>query len=538
MNNRVSLEAFYENDRGVNDTQVLCRAMKYCRDNSGTTLTIPSGVYTITGERAKNAQNAVLQGLWGACPQDIMFSPHYKYDVGIDFDGQNGTTIIAHGVTLMVDGFMEPVSIKNCKDITIEGLSIDHVRKPYSRAIVEEVSSISNNQVTIKLRFDPKTPIFPPQDGETPIPGTNLLLRYIFWDAKTQTSHIPKLEVEKIIDSTTAICRAEAMVCLGMEFYCIHTFHARPGILIENADNTLLKEVTIHSQAGMGIVGHKSTNIDIQKLRIVPSDGHRWSTNTDATHFSSIRGILRFHECEFMCQGDDATNVHGYFHGVVERLADGSVIVKEKTPAGTHTQSSDCPMVGDTMELTNLKSLLIVDSFKVVEAEPLADIRTVRLKTDRPLPEDLTDLALINVSALPYVEFTNCVSRSHFARGILLKIRSGHVSGNVFSDIQGPAIEAAGEAWWGEGPCPANIVIENNIIENCGTVFGDGTGILVKADAPNPEGQSITNITIRNNKIISSKAKPNIFCRNISGLDISGNGPACVESCTNVQLTE
>ena len=89
--------------------------------------------------------------------------------------------------------------------------------------------------------------------------------------------------------------------------------HYRPAILIYKTKNIDLNNVTIHAQAGMGIVGHLSENITMNRLRIVPSEGRYASSNTDATHFASNRGLIRFNQCEFGGQGDDATNVHTYY---------------------------------------------------------------------------------------------------------------------------------------------------------------------------------------------------------------------------------
>lgn len=67
----------------------------------------------------------------GENPQDVMFSPDYEYSVGMDFHGHCGTTVIAEGLTFIIDGFMEPVSVSDCRDITLTGLTIDHKRKPF-----------------------------------------------------------------------------------------------------------------------------------------------------------------------------------------------------------------------------------------------------------------------------------------------------------------------------------------------------------------------------------------------------------------------
>ena len=54
------------------------RAMAFCRENPGTELVIEPGVYEITSDLAREAQEHVMSGDWGRNPQRIMFSPSYK----------------------------------------------------------------------------------------------------------------------------------------------------------------------------------------------------------------------------------------------------------------------------------------------------------------------------------------------------------------------------------------------------------------------------------------------------------------------------
>lgn len=55
---------------------------------------------------------------------------------GLSLLGHRGTKILASGAVLLIDGFMEPVSLRDSEDILLEGLTIDHVRRPFSRGEV------------------------------------------------------------------------------------------------------------------------------------------------------------------------------------------------------------------------------------------------------------------------------------------------------------------------------------------------------------------------------------------------------------------
>ncbi len=541
-----NMEIRIDSFRCGDDGQTFAAAMAYCREHSGTTLTIPPGVYTITGELAKAAQEHVMRGDWGGNPQRVMFNPAYRYDRGLDFAGQKGTRILAEGVTLLVDGFMEPVSVRDCEDVEIVGLTIDHKRKPFSYAVVRtDGIPHEDGWVLAELVFAPETPIVPPSvsaDGQ-PVRGTNLTLRYLFHDPATGKTVPAPLRILNIIDSGTAQCLVGPQVKDGMEFTCIHTYHARPAILIENAKRITLTDVTIHSQPGMGIVGNRSEDVILKRLRVVPSVGTRWSTNTDATHFTSMKGLLRFENCKFEGQGDDFTNVHGYYQEAVKRESDTVVWLREKTPDGTHAQSLDYPDPGDLMELTSHDTLETKETFRVTDCTPVPEEWMCRVTFDRPLPENLDGWMFADVTRLPRLEVVGCSASSHFARSILVKTRSAWIEGNTFRDVQGPAIVAAAESWWYEGVCPADVVIRRNRIVGCGWAWGEAAGIVVKADADHPSGHSIRNIVIEDNLIDAPEKEHAIFCRNVDGLRIARNQTrvsgeaAVIENCVNVEYS-
>ncbi|MBQ4590837.1 MAG: right-handed parallel beta-helix repeat-containing protein [Clostridia bacterium] len=519
------------------DIETFAAAMSYCREHPGTTLIVPPGTYHITSDLAKRAMNSVMTGEWGRNPQRIMFNPKYEYTRGISFDGQRGTRVIANGAVLMIEGFMEPVSVINCSDIELCGLTIDHLRKPYSRGTILDLqpADAEGNRECV-IEFDEECPI---------CEHSPLTLRYIFYDPETEHNIYTGLHGYTFVDEYHLRAKIGDHPALhdGMLFYTVHSFHSRPGILIENAKNIRLTDVTIHSQPGMGIVGNRSEDVIITGLKVVPSEGHHMSTDTDATHFTSMKGLLRFENCVFDGQGDDFTNVHSYYQAIIAREDANTCIMQEKTPDGTHAQTLDYPDIGDTLELTNRKTLRTVGHYTVVDCVPMHDDWMCRVTLDKPLPEDTEDLVLSDITRLPRVELVNCTATRHFARSILLKNRDALIENCTFRDVMGPAIVAAAEAWWYEGVCPANITIRGNKIYNCAETWGEAAGIVVKADSDQAEGCSIFNITIEDNYIECPNGKTGIFVRNTDGVTIRNNTIVTnvgygihVEGCDNVEI--
>ncbi len=478
---------------------------------------IPPGLYDITTAHAREEQRRVMDGVYGQNPQKVMFSPTYQYSRGLYLSGLTDCHVIAEGAFFQVDGFMEPVAIRNCKNLTFSGLTIDHKRKPYSRGRIIE----SQGKAWL-LEMDKETPM-----GE----HTPKLLRSLVIDPAEDTIlHTGVKHIEYIDDyHFKAAFTDNTLLRQGLMVYIWHTYHGRPAILLENCENVTLSGVTIHSQPGMGIVGNRCENVHIKGLSVVPSPGHHVSTNTDATHFTSIKGDLIIENSRFEGCGDDCTNVHGYFQAIIERVSDTVCVMQEKTPDGTHAQSLDYPDVGDLLELWEMHTLSKVASYQVMARTPMQTENRCRVKLDHALPESTEGLALIDVSRLPRFVFRNCHTRRHFARGVLVQTRYAVIEHNVFEEALGPAIAPMAEAFWSEGVCPQNISIRHNTVRNCCAWWPISCGIAAFYKAENTKKQNLANITIENNEILMPAARHAVYAAGVDGLRIRNNTCSCRE---------
>ena len=520
---------------GNDDREIFANAIADMRNNPGTTLVVEPRVYNITSDLAKEEQANVMAGKYGENPQRIMFNPKHEYTRGIHLDGLKDCRIEAYGATFMVDGFMEPVSITNSENIEVCGFAIDHKRKPYSKSIVQIIGERGE---------DGGIPCILELDKECPIKeGTPVYLRNHFFDPYTQNKiHNAHFGEFKFIDEYHLETRGYGQVQNGYEFYMVHTFHSRPAILVEFSKDIHIIDVTIHSQPGMGIVGNRSENIIMTRLQVVPSQGHHMSTNTDATHFPSIKGLLKMKDCKFYAQGDDFINVHGYYHAIIKREAPNVCYLQEKTPDGTHAQTLDYPDVGDEMELTSFETLENVDTFKVLAVEPMHEEWMCKVTLDHDLPECTDGLMMADITRLPEVEISGCMASEHFARSILIKTRKALIENNILRDMNGTAIAIAAESYWYEGVCPANVTIRNNLIIDPRVDANRTAGIYVKADCGHAKGQSIHNVVIENNVIYAPNCGNAMYIRNVDGLVLKNNicttsgNPITIQDCTNITV--
>ena len=472
---------------GQNDLPALRKALDACREKKGITLHFPPGRYDIRDEGAVKLMESVMSGQMGNNPEKAIFRPYFEYVRGLDFTSMESITVEAYGAEMIIDGWMEPVSLEDCRNIAIEGLTIDYKRAPYSIGTIIDIKD-----EYFDVQFDPKYPI----SQSMPIP------RVTIWDTEADRMMGECLYPESnqvIGDQTLRVFAPAPAAALGELALCNHSFHFRPAILIHEAEDIKLEKVTIHSQPGMGIVGHRSKNLTFQNLRVIPRAGSRMSTNTDATHFTSCSGFIHFEGCQFEGQGDDSTNIHNYYYSFLSQeprahLAGANTYeITLEAPTGTHAQVLDYPDPGDRLEVVEIETLRAVDEVTVTEIRNDPQNWRSWVALDHPLQVPLEDHYLINVSRLPKVRIINCQIRSHRARAILIKTRDVLIEGCTIQDTTGTAIHVGAEGWWHEGPASADVRIRFNRILDCG--FGEGTqnhssgiSVNVKADRADVPG--------------------------------------------------
>jgi hypothetical protein len=262
-------------------------------------------------------------------------------------------------------------------------------------------------------------------------------------------------------------------------------------------------------------------------LRIVPRPGLYQSTNTDATHFTSCKGTIRFDGCTFEGQGDDATNVHGYYQLIKKQLTPQKYVIEMEKAWGTHAMVLDYPDKGDVLELVSRKTLAVVGKYTVTQSEPKPKDWSTTITLHKPLPDDLENYYLIDVTRLPRLEFVNSYVGSHLARAVLVKTRQVLIENCTFKESTGTAIHIGAEGDWREGAGSENVIVRNNRILRCGR--GDGTNDGAAAIAINVKAPDISvagihkNILIEGNLIEGENAECGISVAGASGVTIQNN---------------
>lgn len=474
---QVSVEKFGAlPDDTLNDREAIQKAIDYCKKNRVKQLRFPPGRYIIREEKAIQLMNDVMDGKMGRNPQDIVYTPYYPYTRGIHINGFSELEIRADGAFFAVQGWMEPISIENSRQVSIQGLTIDYDTPPHSEGLV-----VRQEADYFDLQFQ----------KAFPIRNNMVMLRIMFWDLtknrlQGKSLYFPKKN-ELLNDSTIRIWASTPEPVTGTMALINHMFHFRPAVLLNESADIHLKQLTIHAQPGMGIVGHRTENITMDGLRIVPAPGRYQSTNTDATHFTSCKGLIRFNGCSFEGQGDDATNVHGYYQVITAADAGQRYTIQMEKQWGTHAMVLDYPDAGDELELVAKETLEVVGYYKVTKTIPRPKEWCTIIELDKKIAGPINHYYLINRTRIPRLEFVNSYVGSHLARAVLVKTRNVLIENNTFRESTGTAIHIGAEGDWREGPGSANVHIRNNRILRCGRGDGtndDATAIAINVKAP------------------------------------------------------
>lgn len=512
-------------DDGRNDAEALNKAMLYCKEHPGTVLHFDQGVYDYIDEKAVGLMMGILNGKVKGNPQDSIFRPYYPYAKGLDFNGMRDIEVEAEGAVLLFSGWGEPVSLNNCESVTLNGLTIDYKVKPHIEGIITKVEN-DWYEVTCDSIYC--------LTGEMPLcrvhyysTQANRLFDQedYFPDTEMVSAHV--LRVFKSIDRGMSGCRIMSP----------QTFHFRPAILMLEARNIRLHHVTIHSQPGMGIVGHRSENILLDGLRVVPLPGQRMSTNTDATHFTSCKGYIRYHNCQFEGHGDDAVNIHNYYL-TIEKPEAGNGYNLVLKGADWHAQVLDYPDVADTMELVKKQTLEVVKRVIIKEVDNDFQNLCCRVSFAEDLPSDIENYYLINVTRLPQVEITGCSVLSNRARGFLIKTRHVLIEHNLVMESTGSGIHIGAEGDWHEGPASENVIIRNNRLIRCGrSLEGDwACGITVNVGAKDTDAARLhKHLVIEGNIIEGENSENGIFVSGAEDVVIRNNE---ISGCKNTIVTE
>lgn len=446
----------------------ITRALDDCREKKSSKLIIPKATYRITTNYASEKYVFVSNNDAGL--KAFLF----------DLSDISNLEIEGNGSEFIFEGFICPFLLDNSKNITIKDLSIDFKRPFHTEGLIKgsgkdyidlEFSTEFPYEVKNgRLRFIDKNGTLYPYGSLLEFNTEHHETEFKVFDSWLSSSPLPaeilpnndiRMYKEGIIGKTGNI----------MVFGAAHRLI--PAFTVSDSKNVMLSNINIYHCGGMGVIGQRSHNIELNKVSVSPRpNGKRIvSATADATHFVNCSGYLRMINCIFENQKDDATNIHGIYAVVDKIISPTEIIVRLK-----HRQQFGFDFIKKDMnlEFEGARNLITKGICKVKNVKRLNKECTLITFSDSiPSSVELKD-PIASIETYPEVLIKGCTIQKNRARGLLLGSRAKIVIEDNYFHTPGSAILFEGDGcYWYEQSGVRDVVIRNNVFDNCN--FGNDT---------------------------------------------------------------
>ena len=457
---------------------------------------------------------------------------------GVVIDGNHAKIVMKRNCACLI--------IIKSYDLTIRNLSIDYDPLPYTQGIVTKVDG-KEIECTIDDGYSPAQGIryswnchaFTP-DGRfwkknqkdiyaEPIPLDQNRLRL---RAKSENPNLKpgdRMVIAKYIPDTACVEMRETR---HLTFENL-TIFASPGCVFRGYHcdgGDVLKNI---------VVTRGPTPSGASQPRLL-------SSNHDAVHYGYCRKGAQILNCDFSWMGDDSLNFHGKTSHLAEVTGPHTFnwIIGGKGKDSDYLKRFQ---KGDKIRILDKKNFRILGEYSFVSYRWIDKMYPKELRDEcfpylKGQPEDVQSAFEITVEEelkeIPSparwdAPDMNCrgfhVANSHFhdhrAYGLRIMASDGIVENCRFERIKGPAVAVGAQySGWGEAGWCNNVIVRNNSIHECG--FGSyspgAISVFVQLAEYHDVAQGNKNIVIQNN-VIENCAGAGIFAMAAEGLTITGN---------------
>ena len=488
-------------DDGKDDTAAFLAAFHEAQSHGGRVIRIPRGRYNL------RAEGDCLRAEGNLGSRNPLF-----FLTNLD-----GLIIRGEGAELMMSGNSTIFAFKECKNITLKGVTVDWERPPFSQGTVI---------ATAPEHFDVQV------ESGFPVQGGEPIAAFMSYDPVTRLPAGANLDVGDVVERTELISpqvlrihlKQNILVPVGALLVLRHQVSGYgPLINFIRCADVRVSDVIVYTAPGAGLVGYVSTNISLKRfnVRLRPGSGRLMSNTVDATHFSGCKGTVSLEDCTLEGMGDDGVNINsGSYLTVLQRL-DGHTVL---------CQRSTLTDAGELMEMSRPDTLLpfstgVVKSFSL---EPGTNNQS-RLTFESPLPVELrTGDLLANVSRVARLRMRHCTVRANRARGVLCHTRDAVIEDCAFRNCTSAGVLVLADAGWFYVSIGArNVSVRNNLFENCNQGAATAEGALAALawlknwTYPAKPGVH-RDVRFEGNQIIGS-ANSGIFAVGVDGLTIRDN---------------
>lgn len=388
--------------------------------------------------------------------------------IAILLDGVDDFTVCGDNAKFIFHGRISPLCAFNCRNLKIEGLTVD-----FEDSFVSDADLISRENGVAWFRILGKHQL---RNGEI-----------IFTDDAYDNMHkrlnfycYDREKCELVYDSRSISIPNQNILCrdglVGVEdrfagiktdaFIIKHELRLCPGMVFDNCENIRIENVTVHHAAGMGVLIQNSENCFVDSVVVAPSF-RRASASDDALHITDCRGKIKISNCKFSGTLDDSINVHGVFRKLKSRIPGGKMYYLE---AGHFQQQGVFNVrAKDTMQIFDRKNGKPYAKIKITKVTPVNKAFVIVDFEESELPENFVqgDPVLI-METMADLEVLNTECRPLLGRGVLASgMNSIKISGCRFH-TSGAGVFISGDFsfWYESGPV-RSALIENNLFDNC-----------------------------------------------------------------------
>lgn len=510
--------------------------------------TIPSGGEAVKSPEEGGDLRALLEAALATEEKEIVLPPG-RYRVSpvdrahLVLRGVRDRVIIADGVEMICTETTRALTIENCHNVTLRGLTIDYDPLPFTQAHILEISP---DKSTLRVAVLPGYPPLTPVTGSVEIfdPATNHLRgRLTYFNTRCEpgadglTARLTKSNVRPEL----------AAEQLG-DIVVIKTPNAPGGeiphaIMATDCSGLVMENVTLFASPMFGflengcdeskyigcVVGRRSPESE----GIVRGHPRLRSLNADAFHSKNARRGPAYERCTAQFMGDDAIAINGDFHFVA--LGEGRVwrvLAKTRMTMRAGEDAQIFTYDGRRLEDRRIVSVtpdgeVTGDERALIERQAMNEhlrrngLSTAwRVELDQEVSVPPGTLICSANRIGNGFSIRNCQVGFNRSRGILVKAGHGVIADNLIEGSVMTGILISPEYWWLEAGLSDELVISGNRIEG-----GRGMGIAVVAEGGNhvlAQAGTFRNIRVTGNTI-KGGASPGLLLTSIRGLSEEGN---------------
>lgn len=498
-----------------------------------------------------------------ATERELYISNHDQANpkaVGLMLDNTSNLIIAGNGAEFLFSGRMLPVAAVNVSNLTIKGLSIDFTTPHITQIVIEE-----NKDDRIIYRPEPwvdyevRDSVFIAKgEGWELTPNSGIAFdgetRHLLY--RSGDIGVATRRVSMLPDGRISANWNNPSLKSGTRVAMRGWGRPTPGILLDRCHDVNLTDIKIHYAEGMGLLAQNTENITLSGFGVClrgDDDPRYFTTQADATHFSSCYGKIISNDGLYEGMMDDAINVHGTYLKIKEVKNSTSVIAQYMHH---QTYGFEWGAPGDSVQIITPKTMEISASGATVASIEALNQKEFQITFDRPLGLKAGD-GIENLTRTPEVEFCRNTIRNNRARGALFSTpRHTVCADNLFDHTSGSAILLCGDCngWFETGAC-RDVIITGNRFINALTSLYQFTNAVISIypeipDLGNQQQYFHSGIKITDN-VFETFDNPLLYAKSVNGLIFLNNtvkkntdfpafhsqkAPIRLEKVTNVQI--